>query len=156
MKNRILYFLRYFIFIIAIGMSFPVMARYVPSYTCPESVEVKRAVLVAKHFKNTKVDIPTRFGLLQGDLSSARLDQLQLFEFDHAAFLFGNGGGAGYEVACAYRSPNIIFYAYSNYGTSAVYIGASPNWVPDSNQLYATCTYSARYCVFMKKPEELK
>ena len=154
MRKKIFHFIRYFILITAISISFPVMVIGMPSYTCPESSEIKIAVLTAIHHNDSIVNIPTRFGLLRGELGLIDVNRLQHFEFDHATFLFGNIKLATFEVACAYRSPNIIFYTYSDYGKPIIYMGASPNWIPDSEQLYATCTYSARYCVFMKKPEE--
>jgi len=147
------YFIRYFTLFFIISISVPVMASFSANYNCPEASEVKKAILMAIHHNNSKINIPTHFGLLQGDLSFIDVNHLQNFSFDHATFLFGNTKIPSYEVACAYHSPNIILYTYSDYGKSTLYIGASPNWIPDSEQLYATCTYSAKYCVFMKKPD---
>jgi hypothetical protein len=148
MQNKIIHFI---ILIAIISISHSALARYIPNYTCPESSEVKMALLTAAH-NNSKINIPTRFGLLQGASGSFDVSHLAHFEFDHATFLFGNEKTSTYEVACAYRSPTIILYTYSDYGTPTLYIGASPNWIPDANQMYATCSYSAKYCVFMKKP----
>jgi hypothetical protein len=128
-------------------------ANNMPSYTCPNKSEVKAALITAIKQHNQEVRIPTRFGLLQASLGIIDVNHINALTFSYATFLFGDTKDATYEVSCAYEEPHIIFYTYSDYGNASVYMGASPNWIPDNNQQYATCTYSVEYCVFMKKFE---
>lgn len=151
LNKNLLKLVRYATFAFSIGISSNTMASYLPDYTCPESHIVKAAINSAIQENKNEVRIPTRFGELQVDLETIDVDNLNNLTFSYATFLFGDVNFATYEVACAYKTPNVVFYKYSNDGNYTIYTGTSPNWIPDANQLYATCTYSARYCVFMKK-----
>lgn len=137
---------------LSIGFSSNVFAEYIPDYTCPEAQEVKEAILSAIQKNTNEITINTRFGILQANLDNVDVGDLDKLTFSYATFLFGDINLATFEVACGYKSPNFVLYKWSEDNDYSLYMGASPNWIPDENQLYATCTYSARYCVFMKKP----
>ena len=152
LNNKIFKLAPYVVFICSIGISASAIAEYIPDYTCPEASQVKAAIIAAIDQNQDEVKIPARFGLLQADLTTTDISDVDGLAFKYATFLFGDVNAATFEVACAYKTPDIVFYKNSNNGQYTLYTGASPNWIPDADQLYATCTYSARYCVFMKKP----
>ena len=119
-------------------------------YTCPEVSEIQEIVNGAIQENKTDIAITTRFGILQTKLNSTEIE-LNNLQFDYASLLYNKGNSAPYEIACSYKNPNITFYMYSqNPSDPMLYIGLSPFWIPQ-NSSYATCTYSAKYCIFKRK-----
>ena len=135
----------------SMGLSSPVSGEL--DYNCPESDEIKAIINDAIEQNKENVEVFTRFGVLRAKVHPDMGD-LNNLSFDYASLLYNGGSSIPYEIACSYKTPNITFYTYSkNPGNPTRYIGLSPFWVPQ-NSSYATCTYSAKYCIFKEKSHD--
>lgn len=135
----------------SVGFSAAVSAEL--DYTCPESNEIQAIIKESIEQGKTKIQVYTRFGVLQAELPTNTGDFDNL-AFDYASLLYSKGNAVPYEIACSYKMPNITFYTYSkNAANPTLYMGLSPFWVTQ-NSSYAACTYSAKYCIFKEKTND--